>query len=81
MRENRSMPRCSVIPELVYPDVEQAVAWLSDTFGFVERWRAGPTALNSPSAPGAIAVTEARTGQGWSDTPDEANYAHPANAN
>ena len=77
MRENRSMPRCSVIPELVYPDVEQAVAWLSDTFGFVERWRAGPTALNSPSAPGAIAVTEARTGQGWSDTPDEVELRPP----
>src|ERR1700677_847133 len=30
MLDNRSMPRCSVIPELVYPDVDEAVRWLSE---------------------------------------------------
>jgi uncharacterized glyoxalase superfamily protein PhnB len=41
MRANRSMPRSPVIPELVYPDVPEAVSWLCDTFGFAERWTAG----------------------------------------
>jgi uncharacterized glyoxalase superfamily protein PhnB len=38
---SRSTGSASVAPELVYPDVEQAVGWLCDTFGFVELWRAG----------------------------------------
>lgn len=29
MRENRSMPSSTVIPVLVYPEVRQAVEWLS----------------------------------------------------
>jgi uncharacterized glyoxalase superfamily protein PhnB len=37
----RTTGSCSVVPELVYPDVEQAVVWLCETFGFVELWRAG----------------------------------------
>jgi uncharacterized glyoxalase superfamily protein PhnB len=41
MRANRSMPRSPVIPELVYSDVREAVAWLCNAFGFVERWTAG----------------------------------------
>jgi uncharacterized glyoxalase superfamily protein PhnB len=41
MRPNRSMPPVTAIPELAYPDVPAAVAWLRDTFGFAERWRAG----------------------------------------
>jgi uncharacterized glyoxalase superfamily protein PhnB len=41
MLANRSMPACTVIPELVYEDVDEAVEWLCETFGFAERWRAG----------------------------------------
>jgi uncharacterized glyoxalase superfamily protein PhnB len=41
MRNNRSMPRGQVIPELAYPDVAEAVAWLCEAFGFTERWTAG----------------------------------------
>ena len=41
MRRNRSVPPSIVIPVLVYPDVRQAVAWLSEVFGFVERTRIG----------------------------------------
>lgn len=71
------MPPCNVIPELVYPDVGQAVEWLCDTFGFVERWRAGTHRAQLAYGTGAIAVTEARTGQGWSDTADEAELRPP----
>jgi uncharacterized glyoxalase superfamily protein PhnB len=35
------MPSSTVIPVLIYPDVRQAVAWLSAAFGFVERVQIG----------------------------------------
>jgi uncharacterized glyoxalase superfamily protein PhnB len=41
MRTNRSIPAATVVPVLTYPDVQEAVAWLSEAFGFVERVRIG----------------------------------------
>ncbi|MBO0828102.1 MAG: VOC family protein [Streptosporangiales bacterium] len=41
MKRNRSVPPPTVVPVLVYPDVRAAVAWLTATFGFVERTRIG----------------------------------------
>ncbi len=41
MKPNRSIPQSSVIPVLIYPDVREAVAWLTSVFGFVERVRIG----------------------------------------
>ncbi len=41
MKANRSVPASTVIPVLVYPDVQEAVGWLSAAFGFVERVRIG----------------------------------------
>ena len=41
MRANRSIPSATVVPVLVYPDVREAVAWLAEAFGFVERVRIG----------------------------------------
>ena len=41
MKRNRSIPSAVVIPVLVYPDVREAVAWLSAAFGFVERLQIG----------------------------------------
>lgn len=38
---NRSAPRATVVPVLVYEDVNQAIDWLSRAFGFRERLRAG----------------------------------------
>jgi uncharacterized glyoxalase superfamily protein PhnB len=35
------MPAATVIPVLIYPDVREAVAWLSAAFGFVERLQIG----------------------------------------
>jgi uncharacterized glyoxalase superfamily protein PhnB len=40
-RQNRSMPDSVIIPVLAYRDVAEAVAWLCDNFGFVERLRIG----------------------------------------
>lgn len=55
------MPPCTVIPELVYDDVPQAIDWLCDTFGFTERWRAGDHRAQLCLGDGTIAVTEPRT--------------------
>jgi uncharacterized glyoxalase superfamily protein PhnB len=38
---NRSAPRVTVVPVLVYEDVDRAIDWLCGTFGFQERLRAG----------------------------------------
>jgi len=39
MLSNRSIPRSVVIPELAYPDIGEAVEWLSRAFGFTLRIR------------------------------------------
>lgn len=41
MKTNRSVPEATVIPELPYPDVREAVDWLSRAFGFTERLQIG----------------------------------------
>ena len=41
MRSNRSVPEAAVIPELPYPDVREAVDWLTRAFGFKERLQIG----------------------------------------
>jgi uncharacterized glyoxalase superfamily protein PhnB len=40
-KTNRSIPSATVIPVLIYPDVREAVAWLTAAFGFVERLQIG----------------------------------------
>ena len=39
MRTNRSIPRSTVIPEIGYPDIGEAIDWLCDAFGFTLRIR------------------------------------------
>ena len=41
MKTNRSVPEAAVIPELPYPDVREAVHWLTRAFGFEERLQIG----------------------------------------
>jgi uncharacterized glyoxalase superfamily protein PhnB len=41
VKANRSIPSAGVIPVLTYPDVRQAVEWLTAAFGFEERLRIG----------------------------------------
>ena len=62
MKRNRSVPPATVVPILVYPDVRVAVAWLTETFGFVERTRIGEShrAQLSVGADGAMIVADAR---------------------
>lgn len=73
---NRSMPDCTVIPELVVRDVAQATAWLCAAFGFVERWRTGGHRAQLAVGDGAVALTEQRRGQGFA-APDDATFRVP----
>jgi uncharacterized glyoxalase superfamily protein PhnB len=38
---NRSVPTETVLPHVVYQDVDEAIAWLTKTFGFSEHYRYG----------------------------------------
>jgi uncharacterized glyoxalase superfamily protein PhnB len=42
MIRNRSVPTDTVLPHLPYPDVLDALAWLTAAFGFQEHYRYGP---------------------------------------
>jgi uncharacterized glyoxalase superfamily protein PhnB len=58
MPSNRSMPASTVIPVLAYEDLGEAIDWLTRTFGFTERWRAGSHRAQLAVADGAVALTE-----------------------
>ncbi|HSC90312.1 MAG TPA: VOC family protein [Gaiellaceae bacterium] len=61
MKANRSMPSAVVIPVLVYPDVREAVDWLSGAFGFVERVRIGESHRSQLRfGDGAVIVADVR---------------------
>src|SRR5260370_42421735 len=53
---NRSSPRATVVPILVYEDVGKAIDWLCGTFGFRERLRAAGPGGSVPPAPLDIAA-------------------------
>ena len=75
MKPNRSIPRSTVIPVLVYPNVRQAVAWLSAAFGFAERTRIGEShrAQMSIGEDGAMIVADVR---GEQQPPQEGIVTH-----
>jgi uncharacterized glyoxalase superfamily protein PhnB len=61
VRPNRSIPASTVIPVLIYPDVREAVDWLSTAFGFVERVRIGENHRSQLSfGEGAVIVGDVR---------------------
>ncbi len=61
MKVNRSIPASTVIPVLIYPDVRDAVAWLSSAFGFVERVRIGESHRSQLSVgEGAVIIGDVR---------------------
>jgi uncharacterized glyoxalase superfamily protein PhnB len=60
VRRNRSIPSAVVIPVLIYPDVREAVAWLSAAYGFVERLQIGENHRSQLSfGDGAVIVGDA----------------------
>jgi uncharacterized glyoxalase superfamily protein PhnB len=61
MQSNRSIPAATVIPVLIYPDVREAVAWLSAAFGFAERVRIGEDHRSQLSVgDGAVIIGDVR---------------------
>lgn len=61
MRQNRSIPTATVIPVLIYPDVREAVAWLTVAFGFSERLRIGEGHRSQMSVgDGAVIIGDVR---------------------
>jgi uncharacterized glyoxalase superfamily protein PhnB len=61
VRTNRSIPSAVVIPVLIYPDVREAVAWLSTAFGFVERLQIGENHRSQLSfGDGAVIIGDVR---------------------
>lgn len=61
MKPNRSIPSATVIPVLIYPDVREAVAWLTTVFGFSERVRIGEDHRSQLSfGAGAVIVGDVR---------------------
>jgi uncharacterized glyoxalase superfamily protein PhnB len=57
---NRSMPNCTVIPVLYYPDVPGAADWLCRAFGFSERIRIGGHRVQLNVGQAAVVVAQGR---------------------
>ena len=58
MLSNRSVPPCTVIPELSYPDVGAAADWLCKAFGFTVRLRIADHRVQLKAGDGCIVVAE-----------------------
>src|SRR5688500_14013370 len=54
----KTMPASTIIPELTYSDIDKAIAWLTDSFGFEERWRINKHRAQLSYGNGTIVVTE-----------------------
>ena len=69
MLKNRSMPECTVIPVLSYPNVAQAIDWLSQVFGFSLRLKIGDHRAQFAIGDGSIVIMKERTAiariKGW----------------
>ena len=58
MRFNRSVPPCTVIPVLIYPDPSAAAEWLSKAFGFTVRLRIANHRIQMKAGDGCFTIAE-----------------------
>ena len=58
MRVNRSVPPCTVIPVLIYPDPSAAADWLGKAFGLTVRLRIANHRIQMKAGEGCITVAE-----------------------
>ena len=58
MRYNRSVPPCSVIPVLFYPDPSVAAEWLGNAFGFTVRLRIANHRIQMRAGDGCFTIAE-----------------------
>lgn len=57
MTFNRSVPADTILPHVVYPNVEDAIVWLRKAFGFAEHYRYGE--------PGSASGAQMHLGNAW----------------
>ncbi|HEV8579717.1 MAG TPA: VOC family protein [Thermoanaerobaculia bacterium] len=76
MLANRSIPRCTVIPELGYPDIGQAIDWLCDAFGFTLRLRIADHRAQLNVGDGAVVLIEQPGGGAGDATSGAGGLAH-----
>ncbi len=58
MLANRSVPPCTVIPQILYPDVSAACDWLCAAFGFSVRLRIGNHRIQMKVGDGCLILAE-----------------------
>ncbi|MGO4533441.1 VOC family protein [Leifsonia sp. 2MCAF36] len=75
MPRNRSVPSSSVTPVLTYPNVGDAVAWLTRVFGFVEHVRIGDHRAQLGFGDGALIVADASQGRRSPDVDTAATHS------
>ena len=79
---NRSMPPGTIIPELGYPDIASAAAWLCAAFGFQERLRIGSHRFQLVFGDASVVVVDRPAAGGLTDSimvaveNVDAHYAH-----
>ncbi|HEU5485918.1 MAG TPA: VOC family protein [Microlunatus sp.] len=68
MQANRTMPDDVLVPVLAYPSVTEAVAWLTEAFGFTFRWQIEDHRAQLGVGPrAAIAITQGLPPTGGTD--------------
>jgi uncharacterized glyoxalase superfamily protein PhnB len=73
---NRTTGSASVVPELVYADVEQAIDWLCKAFGFTELWRAGGHRARLGFGNGVVIIADADPRYGRSTPERDGPQSH-----
>jgi uncharacterized glyoxalase superfamily protein PhnB len=58
MLTNRSVPPCTVIPVLIYPDPSAAAEWLGTAFGFTVRLRIANHRIQMRAGEGCFTIAE-----------------------
>jgi predicted enzyme related to lactoylglutathione lyase/uncharacterized glyoxalase superfamily protein PhnB len=71
--ENRSVPTNAVLPHVHYPDVVEAIEWLSRTFGFREHYRYGDPVSGAQVHLGDAWIMLKKTSEGKA-TPSQLGY-------
>jgi len=66
MIENRSVPPRTILPHVVYSDIAEAIAWLTNVFGFTEHYRYGNPPVGAQLHVGNawIMLMQSRPGRG-----------------
>jgi uncharacterized glyoxalase superfamily protein PhnB len=73
MISNRSVPTDTVLPHIAYRDLEEAVVWLGDAFGFVEHYRYGAPVSGVQMRAGSAYIMLERSSNG-KRTPKELGF-------